>query len=142
MSSQGPLFHDDFNDSLLNLVKALGRGKLDPVAKQLWPTKPNSGRWLSDCLNPDREAKLAPEEVVALLVMGREAGIHWAMHKLCEIIGYVPPEIAAPKTPRQILAEQRLANAVEAKRLADEEAALDRADSMRDVRKVSSLNDR
>ena len=92
MSTQDPLFHEDFNDALTSLVKALG--KMDAVASHLWPTKANGGRYLSDCLNPDRDAKLSLDDVVALLKMGRERGIHWAMHKLCDVAGYQAPAIA------------------------------------------------
>lgn len=122
MSTQDPLFHEDFNDALLNLVKALG--KMDAVARELWPTKESGGRYLSDCLNPDRDAKLSLDDVVALLRMGREKGIHWAMHKLCAVTGYEPPTIAKTKTPEQVLAERMKQVAADYARLADELALL------------------
>jgi hypothetical protein len=131
MSTQDPLFHEDFNDALASLVKALG--KMDAVAADLWPNKPNGGRYLSDCLNPDRDAKLSLDDVVALLKMGRNAGIHWAMHKLCEVTGYEPPEIARTKTPEQVIAEQMRQVASEYARLADELAALSQPKNLRAV---------
>lgn len=132
MSTQDPLFHDDFNDSLLNLCKALAP-KLDAVAADLWPTKPNGGRYLSDCLNPDRDAKLSLDDVVALLKMGRARGIHWAMHKLCDVTGYEAPEIARTKTPEQLLAEQMKKLSAEYSRLADELAALNQPKNLKAV---------
>lgn len=124
MSTQDPLFHEDFNDALASLVKALGRGKVEPVARDLWPNRSGAGRWLSDCLNPDREAKLSLDDVVGLLRMGREHGIHWAMHKLCAQTGYEPPSISKTKTPEQLLAERMAKVAAEYARLADELASL------------------
>jgi hypothetical protein len=121
MSSQDPLFHEDFNDALLNLVKALG--KMEAVASDLWPNKPNGGRYLSDCLNPDRDAKLSLDDVVALLAMGRARGIHWAMHKLCAVTGYEAPSIARTKTPSQLRAEEMSQLLARFRHLADEEAA-------------------
>ena len=125
MSTQDPLFHEDFNDALTSLVKALG--KMDAVASHLWPTKANGGRYLSDCLNPDRDAKLSLDDVVALLKMGRERGIHWAMHKLCDVAGYQAPAIARTKTPEQILAERMAQVAADYARLADELAAINQS---------------
>src|SRR5688572_11959527 len=124
MSTQDPLFHDNFNDALANAVKALGRGKIEPVALELWgPAKPNAGRYLADCLNPERDAKLSIQELVTLLQWAREKGIHWAMHALCEEVGYGEPAIVARKTPEQQLAEQMARAANDYLRLANEAAA-------------------
>jgi hypothetical protein len=125
MSTQDPLFHEDFNDALHSAVKALG--KIEAVARDLWPAKPNGGRYLSDCLNPDRDAKLALEDVVALLKMAREKGVHWAMHQLCDSVGYERPGIAPAKTPNQERAERMAQLLSEFRHLADEEAAAQNA---------------
>jgi hypothetical protein len=122
MSTQDPLFHDDFNDALANAVKALG--KQEVVARQLWgPSKPRAGQYLSDCLNRDREAKFSIQEIVELLKMFRAKGIHWAMHALCEEVGYSNPDIVPLKTKGQERAEQMAQLVAEFKRLADEQAA-------------------
>lgn len=123
-----PLFHEDFRDALRHLVKALGGYEV--VGADLWPSKlrKQAGNWLSDCLNPERPAKLDLEEVSALLRLGREAGIHCAIYQLCDELSYERPSITAPKTQRQVLAEKLLRNAMERKALADEEAALERAE--------------
>jgi hypothetical protein len=131
MSTQDPLFHEDFNDALSSLVKALG--KLDAVAHDLWPTKVHGGRYLSDCLNPDRDAKLSLDDVVALLRMGRAKGIHWAMHKLCDVTGYAPPGIAKTKTPEQRLAEELRRIADDYARVADELAVLNQSKKLQAV---------
>jgi hypothetical protein len=121
MDSQ-PLFHESFNDALQSAVRALG--KHEAIARDLWPTKPNAGRYLSDCLNPDREAKLALEDMTALLRMARERGIHWAFYQLCDELGYAHPEIAARPTEEQRLAERMRRIVDEFTHLADEAAAL------------------
>lgn len=122
MSTQDPLFHEDFNDALHSAVKGLG--KIEAVARDLWPTKPSGGRYLSDCLNPDRDAKLALEDVIALLRMAREKGIHWAMYQLCDEAGYTRPEIAARPTKAQTMAARLQELATEYKNTADELAAM------------------
>lgn len=122
MSTQDPLFHDDFNDALSNAVKALG--KQEVIARELWgPSKRSPGQYLSDCLNPEREAKLAIDEIVTLLKWAREKGIHWAMHALCEEVGYEKPDVAPAITERQKRARRFKELADEMQRLADEEAA-------------------
>lgn len=129
MSTQDPLFHDDFNDALASAVKALGRGKVEPIAMQLWgPAKQNAGRYLSDCLNPERDAKLSIQELVLLLQWCREHGIHWAMHALCEEVGYDKPDLAPKLTEAQKLARRRVELAAELLQIADAEAALEHND--------------
>jgi hypothetical protein len=136
MSTQEALFHEDFQDSLRHLVKALGG--VEVVGADLWPakTRKQAGSWLSDCLNPERPGKLDIEEIVALLRLGREAGIHCAIYQLCAELNYERPGIVAPKTPRQLIAEKRIRLALEQKALADEEAALERAEAAAQVRAV------
>ena len=73
----------------------------------MWPEKPadEAGRLLSDCLNPDRAAKLCPEKLVLLLKIARAKGCHLAAHWLCDEVGYSRP---APVEPTdQMAALQR-----------------------------------
>jgi hypothetical protein len=134
MSTQDPLFHDDFNDALASAVKTLGRGKIEPVALQLWgPAKPRAGQYLADCLNPDREAKLSIQELVTLLQWARDKGIHWAMHALCEEVGYGKPDIAPQFTESQKRARRMREIADEMQRLADEQAAEEHATRLKAV---------
>lgn len=117
------LFHDDFRDALRHAVKALGG--YDSVGSDLWPSKTRkaAGAWLSDCLNPERAAKLDLEEISQILRMARDKGIHCAFYQLCDESLYAHPPIVAPKTPLEEKAERFQRMATEFARLAAEVAA-------------------
>lgn len=117
------LFHDDFRDALRHAVKALGG--VEAVGHDLWPAKSRkaAGSWLSDCLNPERPAKLELEEVVQILRMARARQIHCALYELCDAVGYARPPIVSPKTPAQQKADELSRLADEFRRLANEAAA-------------------
>jgi hypothetical protein len=136
MSQQDPLFHEDFRDALRHAIKALGG--YEAVAVDLWPTKAGNRKaaatWLSDCLNPERPAKLDLEDLVKILEMARAAGIHCAMHRLCDEIGYARAEIAPARTPRQELVDRMERCLAEFKRLADEEAAIQHSETLAQIR--------
>lgn len=122
MQSQ-ELFHDDFRDALRHAVKALGG--VEVVGHDLWPSKSYkaAGSWLSDCLNPERPAKLDLEEVVQILRMARAKQVHCALYELCDAVGYARPPIITPKTPAQVKAEELSRLADEFRRVANELAA-------------------
>lgn len=124
MSSQAPLFHEDFRDALRHAVKAMGG--VEAVGVDLWPGKSRraAGAWLSDCLNPERAAKLDVEDLILLLRLCRGRGIHCAMHQLADDAGYVRPDIAPQRTREQDLADQMQRTLDDFRRLADEAAAL------------------
>lgn len=91
MSQQEPLFFETVNDALKYTVQRLGttkevasrlRGDKSPVAAE---------KWLADCLNESRDARLAPDQVEALVRMGREAGCHAYMHYMASTLGYAVP---------------------------------------------------
>lgn len=48
-------------------------GGLKEVGPQIWPTKPPdvAARQLSDCLNPERPARLRPDQVLFILRLAR-----------------------------------------------------------------------
>ena len=98
---QEKLWHDTLADALRDVVLAAGGPKA--VAYQLWPTKDISAaaRLLNHCLDDERAEKLALEELVAMLRMGREAGCHVAMHFLAESSGYEKPRTVDPETERE-----------------------------------------
>lgn len=131
MTPQDQLFHEDLTDALRHAIKALGG--FEVVGHDLWPTKSAAaaGRLLSDCLNPERPAKLDVDDVVALLAMGRRRGVHCAMWQLCDDTGYTRPSIAPDRTPEQELAEKLVRQAAEFKQTADELAAIKHAAEQR-----------
>ncbi|HEX7113739.1 MAG TPA: hypothetical protein VF193_01295 [Steroidobacter sp.] len=134
MGTQDQLFHEDFRDALKHLVKALGG--FEAVGLELWPAKSMkaAGNWLRDCLDPERPAKLDLEEVVRLLRMGRERGVHCAVHKLADETGYERPGIAPCKTKAQLIGEQMAHHLREFQRLANEQAAALTANELRAVK--------
>lgn len=98
MNTQDEMFHEDFRDSLRHLVKALGG--MEAAGERLWPNKSRkaAGTWLSDCLNPERDAKLCVfEELPALLQMGREKGVHCGIAFLCDSLNYTRPTTIEPE---------------------------------------------
>lgn len=136
MSSQDPLFHEDWRDALRHAVKAMGG--FEAVGFELWPSKTRkaAGIWLSDCLNPERPAKLDIEEIAQIHTMARAAGIHCAANQFCAEAGYEDPVIRAGKTKHQELAEKYARHASEMVRLADELAAINRSETMAEIRAV------
>lgn len=85
------------NEALIDTVKALGGSK--QVAPLLWPTKaPEAAqRVLLDCLNEDRPAHLTPDQVLFILRLARNRGIHIGMQSICGDLGYAEPVPIEPK---------------------------------------------
>jgi len=94
---QEELFHEDWRDALKHVVKALGG--YETVGEGIWPTwsRKKAGSWLSDCLNPERPAKLDLEDIESLLRLARQHGIHVGLHHLCDNTDYQRPETVEPE---------------------------------------------
>lgn len=94
---QGALFHESIYEALKATVAALGGAK--QVSGQLWPEKPidEANRYLLDCLNPDRAARLDPEKLLLMLKLARGKGIHLGMTWILTEIGYAPPVPIEPE---------------------------------------------
>ncbi len=75
-------------DALKSVVQRLGGAKA--VGSKLFPDKtPDAAaRWLLDCLNPDRAEKLTLAQVLLVLRLGHDAGIHEGMQYLAGEAGY------------------------------------------------------
>jgi hypothetical protein len=123
VSSQDGLFYEDWRDSIRHLVRALGGPK--KVGAMLRPAMnlASAANWVNDCLNPDRDSNFDFEEIVKILRVGREAGIHCAIYQLCDELLYARPPIVAPKSPLEEKAERLQKLATEFGRLAAEVAA-------------------
>lgn len=139
MDTQGNLFPEDFCDALRDTAKAYGG--VDATGAALFPNKARSaaGRWLSDCLNPERPAKLCPDDLLRLIQLGREINVHTAMYYLADATGYERPRVATPKSPKQQLLEKQAALMQEAARLQEDIDRIDDATSVREIRRVADL---
>jgi len=72
---QGELFYDDEHAALRATLEMLG---VKRVAGSLWPSKPlkDAQRLLLHCVDPERQEKLALDELFFICRMAREKGIH------------------------------------------------------------------
>lgn len=89
--SQESLWHDTFEDALRDVVQALGGPK--KVACELWPGKgpQDAARYLNHCLDPERNEKLSPGEIIWIMRAGAQAGCHVAMAFIADICLYERP---------------------------------------------------
>jgi hypothetical protein len=103
MADQFPLFHEDLTDALRTCVQALGGAKR--VGVMLRPELPadQAGRWIADCLNPDRRDQLHPDQLLLVLREARKVGCHAAMCFLAHAAGYAEPAPIEPEDERAAL---------------------------------------
>lgn len=99
---------ESLNGALVELVKALGGSK--QVGPLLWPADDpgTAQRKLLDCLNPERPHHLRPEQVLFLLRLGRQRGVHGVMAWICHEAGYAPPVAVEPRDEMAELQRQFL----------------------------------
>lgn len=97
--------YESWADAFRAVVQSLGGTK--KVGEMMRPEKPvdEAGRWVADCLNPDRREKFDPEQVLLLLRAGRRVGCHAAMSYMTSDAGY--------EMPRTVSAETQLADALQ-----------------------------
>lgn len=101
MVSQASLFYEDVNDVLRALVQALGGAKKVGAALRGNDLGVDAaGRWVLDCLNPDRRERFTPEQVLYLLGAARKIGFHAGMHYFNVEAGYAPPQPVEPEDER------------------------------------------
>jgi hypothetical protein len=102
IAEQPPLFYESINDVLREIVHALGGTK--KVGNLMRPQKTidDAGRWVSDCLNPDRREKFDPDDTMWLLREARKVGCHAAINFICSDAGYSNP---LPIEPEDELAQ-------------------------------------
>lgn len=89
---------DTPNKMLERLVVALGGTK--KVAPLLWGADKGvdeARRLLCDCLNDDRPAKLDFSQVLLILRMARQKGIHFGIEYVSESLGYSVPTPIEPQ---------------------------------------------
>jgi hypothetical protein len=97
------------NDMLLEVVNSIGGAK--KIGAMLWPELPPDAaqRKLLDCLNPERPAKLDPEQVLLLLKLARKQGEMVGIEFLCEQLHYTVPQPIEPKDEKADLQRQFIA---------------------------------
>jgi len=93
----------DMNDALTAAIHAIGGFKQVGVAlrPELAGRPQTAAQWLRDCLNHEKRDKLAPEQMLHLLRMAREANYHAAKHWIDAEAGYTT---GMPVNPRDELA--------------------------------------
>lgn len=94
---QVPLFVEDLSEAIRATVNALGGFKT--VGVELRPEKSavDAGKWLADCLNPDKRDKLDPEQLAYIRRRGRLAGCHILASYEMREAGYSHPSPVAPE---------------------------------------------
>ncbi len=97
---QIPLWVESFSEALKAVVFACGGPKR--VASTLWPSKKpeRAALDLNHCLDDGRAEKLSLEEIVLLIQMGRERGVHTPMDFLCSAANYQEPQPVDPEDER------------------------------------------
>ena len=134
--NQPPLFFDDINDALKHAVSVLGGSKkVGPMLRGGEVSDDAAGRWVLDCLNPDRPAQFHPHQVLVLFRAAREKGDHFAMRWFAGECGYD----ATPVTPAEEM--DRLASVVEkyAPMLSEALAKIERLKNDRPMPPLSSV---
>lgn len=100
---QTNLFHDDIWQALTDCVRAMGGNK--KVGALLRPEMDgqDAGKWLANCLSPNRPEKLCLEQVQWLLRESRKVGCHAGMTFLTRDAGYMDPQPVEPEDERAAL---------------------------------------
>jgi hypothetical protein len=106
---QPALFHESFGEALADCVRALGGNKT--VGVLLWPEKSidDARRALLDALNPDRAAKLSPEQVLLILAESRKIGCHVGAAYVMQHCGYADPQPIEPADEKAALQREFVA---------------------------------
>jgi hypothetical protein len=103
---QSALFHESLNDALREVVVALGGTKKVGAMMRPEKTVDEAGRWVNDCLNPDRREKFDPDQVLFLMREGRKVNCHAAMHFMCGDAGYMAAQPIEPEDELAALQRQ------------------------------------
>lgn len=110
---------DTPNKVLERVVVALGGSK--QVAGRLWPDKgiDEARRLLCDCLSDERPAKLDFSQVLFILKLARERGIHDGINYICASLSYAEPQPIEPRDEAAELQRQYIEAARMMGKLAD-----------------------
>ena len=100
VNDQIPLFVEDYDEAIRAAIQALGGFKR--VGSELKPdlAADAAGRWLSDCVNPEKREILPPSALCFIRRRAREAGCHVLAAFESLDAGYAPPVPIAPEDER------------------------------------------
>lgn len=101
--SQIPLFVEDYAEAIRATVQALGGCKR--IGSELKPdlAVDAAGRWLADCMNPEKREQLHPTQLAYIRRRARQAGVHiLAAYEACDA-GYAEPVPVEPEDERAAL---------------------------------------
>ena len=100
VNPQQTLFHERIEDAIAAVIDACGGRKT--IASELWPDKPvrDAHNRLDACLNPGKNDKLDPSQIVYIAKRGRQAGCHLLMTYLMRECGYADPVPLEPEDER------------------------------------------
>jgi hypothetical protein len=103
VNDQIPMFVEDYNEAIRAAVQALGGFKR--VGAELKPdlAADAAGRWLSDCVNPDKREILPPSALAYIRRKARENGCHILAAYEAQDAGYAPPVAIEPEDERAAL---------------------------------------
>jgi hypothetical protein len=101
--TQQSLFHEDIWQALRDCVSALGGSKKVRVLLRPELDAQTAGRWLLDCLNPERKEKLCVEQVLLILREARKVSCHAGIAFINRDAGYSDPQPIEPEDERAAL---------------------------------------
>lgn len=109
MPEQQALFVESHEDAARALVLAIGGFKR--VGTMLRPelSADVAGRWLADCLNPDRRDHLTPEQLALLRRAGHDEGCHVLAFYEAREAGYAEPTPIEPDDEKAELERRAIA---------------------------------
>ena len=103
--NESPLYDDELEAARATVKSLGGAKKVGPI---FWPEKSpeNAGRYMLDCLNASRSERLTPAQVLLLMRMGREVGVHCLAEYFMAEAGYQRPVPINPDAEAAVLAHQ------------------------------------
>lgn len=107
--NQPSLFHEDVWQALRDCVSVMGGSKKVGVLLRPELDAQTAGRWLLDCLNPDRKEKLCLDQALLILRESRVAGCHAGMAFITRHAGYADPQPIEPEDERAALQRDYIA---------------------------------
>jgi len=97
------LFIESIEEALKEAVKQMGGAKIVGARMRPEMLADEAGRWLSDCLNPEKRDKLSLSQVMWILREARKMGVHVAINFICADSGYDTPRPIEPEDEKMRL---------------------------------------